>query len=310
MDSPVDAAARVNFHLDTFESQRSRLRGLAYRMLGSVGDADDVLQDAYLRWHAAQADGRTDGVRVPAAWLTTMVTRLCIDRLRTVQAERAAYVGPWLPEPWMGGTEASDRTEDAPDHRLDRAADLSVAFLLLLERLAPEERAALLLHDVFEVGYGDIAETLGKTEAACRQVVSRARSRVQQDRPRFAADEAARRRLLDSYLAAGQTGDTGTLLRILAPNASYSSDGGGKAWAARNVIVGAAKIARLLVGVSPKLPPRLVHRTTRINGEVGQVSYLDGRPWSALTFDTDGERITAVYRVLNPDKLAHLPAPG
>ena len=177
--------------LGIFEAERPRLRGLAYRMLGSVVDADDVLQDAYLRWHAALAGTRGGEIRVPAAWLTTIVSRLCIDRLRAATAERTAYVGPWLPEPWMGGAEASDRPGDAPDDRLDRAADLSVAFLAVLERLAPEERAAFLLHELFDSGYGEIAQILGKSEAACRQMVHRARARVREDRPRFQADDAA-----------------------------------------------------------------------------------------------------------------------
>jgi RNA polymerase sigma-70 factor (ECF subfamily) len=305
MSQTIEAPA-----LDAFEAQRPRLRGLAYRMLGTVGDADDILQDAYLRWHGALAGGRGGDIRVPAAWLTTIVTRLCIDRLRAVAAERAAYVGPWLPEPWMGGAEASDRPEDAPDSRLDRAADLSVAFLLLLERLAPEERAGLLLHDVFDVGYGEIAETLGKSEAACRQMVHRARARVQEDRPRFQAGDAARRHLLQQFLAASEAGDSETLLALLAPDAAFTSDGGGKTWAARKVILGADRIARLMCGVIRKRPTPTVHRLVPINGAIGLLSYRDGRPWSALTIDTDGERILAVYRVLNPDKLVHLPGPG
>ena len=292
--------------LGTFEAERPRLRGLAYRMLGSVVDADDVLQDAYLRWHAALAGDRGGDIRVPAAWLTTIVTRLCIDRLRDAAAERAAYVGPWLPEPWMGGAEVSDRPGDAPDNRLDRAADLSVAFLLLLERLAPEERAGLLLRDVFDVGYGEIAETLGKSEAACRQMVHRARARVQVDRSRFRVDDVARRHLLERFLAASEAGDNETLLSLLAPDATFTSDGGGKTWAARRIILGAERIARLMCGVIRKRPTPTVHRLAPINGAVGLLSYRDGRLWSALTIDTDGRRILAVYRVLNPDKLAHL----
>lgn len=301
MSETIEAPA-----LGTFEAERPRLRSLAYRMLGSVADADDVLQDAYLRWHGALAGNRDGGIRVHAAWLTTIVTRLCIDRLRGAAAERAAYVGPWLPEPWMGGTEASDRPGDAPDNRLDRAADLSVAFLLLLERLAPEERAGLLLRDVFDVGYGEIAETLGKSESACRQMVHRARARVREDRPRFQADDTVRRRLLERFLAASEAGDNETLLSLLAPDATFISDGGGKTWAARRIIRGAERIARLLCGVNRKRPTPTVHRLAPINGALGLLSYRDGRLWSALTIDTDGERIVAVYRVLNPDKLVHL----
>ena len=316
MPKPADAAVRDDrgrpqpaWHdsaLETFEAQRPLLRGLAYRMLGSLGDTDDVVQDAYLRWHAALAKGSQE-IRVPAAWLTTTVTRLCIDRLRALATERAAYVGPWLPEPWFGDDAAGARPGDAPDHRLDGAADLSIAFMLLLERLAPEERAAFLLHDVFDVDYGAIADTLGKSETASRQIVHRARARLRDERSRFPVSEDARRRLLDSYLAASQAGDTATLLRILSPDATLTSDGGGKARTARNVIAGAARIARLLAGLVRKTPPQLVHRLVQVNGELGLVSYLDGRPSVVLTIDIDGERIRAVHRVVNPDKLARVP---
>ena len=167
-------------------------------MLGSVGEAEDVLQDAFLRWH--QAD--REAIRSGEAWLVTVVTRLAVDRLRGLSAERAAYVGPWLPEPWFGSTEPE--AADRPDRRLDLADDLSLAFLILLERLSIEERAALLLHDVFHVGYPDIADTLEKSEAACRQMVHRARERVRTERPRFAVTDEARRALLRQFLMAAQ----------------------------------------------------------------------------------------------------------
>jgi len=281
-----------------FERQRPRLRGLAYRMLGSVADADDVLQDAYMRWHgAAEA-----GVREPAAWLTTAVTRLCIDRLRAARVEREAYAGPWLPEPWLGDAEAGAR----PDRRQDRADDLSIAFLLLLERLAPEERAALLLHDVFELGYPQIAAALEKSEAACRQAVHRARERVRSERRRFAVTNAERRQLLDRFLAATRAGDDAQLLDLLAPAATLTSDGGGKAWAARKVIHGAGRIARLLLGVARKAPPHLEYVDTMLNGEPAVVTRIDGRPHATLSIDVEDGRIVAIWRVMNPDKLIAL----
>ena len=283
-----------------FEGLRPRLRGLAYRMLGSVGDAEDVVQDAYLRWH--QTDGAADGIRSPEAWLVTVVTRLCLDRLRARAAERAVYDGPWLPEPWP---ETADGDDGVPGRRLERAADLSLAFLALLERLSPEERAAFLLREVFDVGYPEIARVLGKVEAACRQMVHRARERVRQDRPRHAVTEADRRRLVGQFLAAANAGDQAALLRILAPDAAYVTDGGGKVWALRRVVRGAERIARLLAGVARKRPG-WVHELALVNGEAGYLTYEGGRLVGATAIDTDGERILAILRVLNPDKLHRL----
>lgn len=279
-----------------FERHRPRLRGLAYRMLGSVADAEDVLQDAYLRWHGAR------GVREPVAWLTTAVTRLCIDWLRARETRQQTYVGPWLPEPWVGNP------SEPPDRRQDRADDLSVAFLLMLERLAPEERAALLLHDVFDIGYPDIATTLDKTEAACRQLVYRARERVRTDRPRFTVSDSERRALLDRFLAAVRAGDERQVLALLAPEATLTSDGGGKTWAALNVIRGAAKVARLLLAVARKAPPGIEDRRAWVNGEPAAVIWLASRPHATLSVDVDDGRITAIYQVMNPDKLGGLVA--
>ena len=283
----------------TFEDLRPRLRGLAYRMLGSVGDAEDVVQDAYLRWH--QADDGLDGIRSPKAWLVTVVTRLCLDRLRARAAERAAYDGPWLPEPWP---EAASE-DGAPGRQLERADDLSIAFLALLERLSPEERAGFLLREVFDVGYPEIARALGKAEAACRQMIHRARERVRHKRPRHVVTEAARRRLVGQFLAAANAGDQAALLRILAPDASYVTDGGGKVWALRRIVRGAERIARLLAGVARKRPD-WVHEPAAVNGEAGYLTYEGGRLVGATAIDTDGERILAVLRVLNPDKLRRL----
>jgi RNA polymerase sigma-70 factor (ECF subfamily) len=287
-----------------FERHRPRLRALAYRMLGTLSDTDDVLQDAFLRWHGA--DG--DAVRSPEAWLVTVVTRLCIDRLRVAAAERSAYAGPWLPEPWIGDAEGPLVAADgdaSPDGRLDRAADLSMAFMLLLERLAPEERAAFLLHDVFEIGYPDIARTLDRTEASCRQIVHRARERVRREdgRPRFAVTAASHRRLLEQYIEASRAGDTESLLALFAPDATFTSDGGGKTWAARNVIRGAGNIARLVAGLTRKITAAVAHEVVTVNGGAGFLTYHDGKLISATAIETDGARILAVYRVLNPDKL-------
>ena len=281
---------------DTFEAARPRLFGLAYRMLGSRAEAEDILQEAWLRWQ--QAD--RGGIESPDAWLVTTTTRLAIDRLRRLKTERAAYVGPWLPEPMA-------TVPPPPDRGVDLAADLSIAFLTLLERLAPEERAAFLLHDVFDVGYGEIASVLGRTESASRQVVHRARERVRGERKRFEATETARRTLLETFMTALEARDEQALLAIFAPDATWTADGGGKVPASPRPIVGAGKIVRLVVGLREKFwaPGRAI-ALAAINGEPGLWIHDDGRPVAAVSIDTDGERIVNVYAVVNPEKLASM----
>lgn len=283
----------MDYRVDEFQQHRPKLYGIAYRMLGSRAEAEDMLQEAYLRWH------RTDieGVRTPEAWLTTTVTRLCIDRLRAARSERETYLGPWLPEPLIGGE------VPPPGAGLELASDLSVALLVVLERLAPEERAAFLLHEVFDCGYGDIARILGRNEVSCRQLVHRARKRVRADRPRFEVSESARRKLLERFAAALKTRNQEALLGLFTPDATWVSDGGGKAKAARKVIRGAESVARFARGVWRRHVHRLTTRVVPINGEDGLLMYVDGRPMAALSIDTDGVRILAVYAVLNPDKL-------
>ncbi|HSD53643.1 MAG TPA: RNA polymerase sigma-70 factor [Burkholderiales bacterium] len=277
----------------TFQQQRPKLYGIAYRMLGSRADAEDMIQEAYLRWH--QAD--TERVQVPEAWLTTTITRLCIDRLRAARTEREAYVGPWLPEPLVG------QEFPPPDRGAELASDLSVAFLVVLERLAPEERAAFLLHEVFDCGYSEIAQILGRNETSCRQIVHRARERVRRDRPRFQVSEAARTRLLERFVAALHAQDHAAMLALFAEDATWTSDGGGKAKAARKVLRGAQRVARFAIGVWRRYLSRVTQRVVSINGEAGLLMCLDGRPVSVISIDTDGVRILAVYTVLNPDKL-------
>ena len=280
---------------DPFERSRARLRGLAYRLLGSVEDADDLLQELYLRWH--QADARE--VRSADAWLTTVMTRLCIDRIRDRKREREAYPGAWLPEPLT--------VAEPPDAGLELAGDLSLALLVVLERLAPEERAAFLLHDAFDYGYADIGAMLGKSEAACRQLLHRARKRVHAERPRFQVSGAAQRRLLERFLAASRAGDAEALNQLIADDATLTSDSGGKVRAARNVIRGRDRIVRLLVGLARKRAGEEPAKLMAVNGEFGIVSYRGGRPAALLCCVTDGARIRALYRVLNPDKLCAVP---
>ena len=289
----VEAAARDD-PVATFEVERPRLRALAYRMLGTLGDAEDAVQDTYLRWH------RTDraAVRTPQAWLVSACTRICIDRLRRARTERAAYIGPWLPEPMIVETQESSTLDDT----------LSLAFLVVLERLSPSERAAWLLHEAFEYDYPEIAHALDKSEAACRQLVSRAKRHLKEARPRFAPDRSQADALAARFALACVRGDRTALMELLAPGAELWSDGGGKALAALNVITGADRVMRFMVGVTRKQPVGLRSMPARINGMPGMVGYLDDAPRFTLSLDIVDGRIAGVYIVRNPDKLRHLPA--
>lgn len=282
-----------------FQQHVPRLRAIAYRMLGTQADADDMLQETWLRWQ------RSDAARVeqPEAWLVTTITRLCIDRLRSLKKEREVYSGPWLPEPLV--IEAPAAHEEA-----ELASELSVAFLVLLERLAPEERAAFLLRDVFDCDYAEIARMLGRNEANCRQMIHRARERVRRDKPRFQVSEQAHRALLNRFLDAMRSADHQALLDMLAEDASWTADGGGKVPASSRVVAGRERVAKLLAGVSRVLlQPRLVElrfELATINGETGVIAWLEGRPFWALSLETDGVHILAGYNVINPDKLARI----
>jgi RNA polymerase sigma-70 factor (ECF subfamily) len=226
----------------------------------------------------------------------SVLTRLCIDRLRVAKAERTIYPGPWLPEPLVGNFFPS------PEEQAELASDLSMAFLLLLERLAPDERAAFLLYDVFDCDYREIAHMLGKSEVSCRQIVHRARARVRNERRRFDANEGDRIRLIEKFAAAIQAGDQDVLLSLFAADSTFTSDGGGKAAAARNIIRGPDRITRLLLGVARKALNRTIV-IAPINGQPGLIVLLGGKVHSALSFETDGQRILALYNVLNPEKL-------
>jgi RNA polymerase sigma-70 factor, ECF subfamily len=279
-----------------FERLRPRLFGIAYGMLGDPDGAQDVVQETYLRWH----ESTQDAVRSPEAWLVTTTSRLALDRLRRVTTERAAYAGPWLP-----GPVATDERL-APDREAELASELSVAFLLLLERLAPDERAAFLLREVFGADYREIARILERSELATRQVVHRARKRVQTDRPRFTPSPDAEQRLLGRFLAALTAGDKDALLALFAEEATFTADGGGKVASARNVLVGGERISRALLGYEAKGRGLLQHHSAVLNGQPALLSTVAGQVYIATLLETDGEHIHAVYRVLNPDKLRHV----
>jgi RNA polymerase sigma-70 factor (ECF subfamily) len=282
---------------DAFEALRPRLTRLAYRMLGSVAEAQDVVQDAWLRWSRAG-----EGVADPAAWLVRTTTRLCIDRLRAAKAQREAYRGPWLPEPLI-----EPLTEDP----LERAEDVSVAFLLALERLSPLERAVFLLHDVFDEDYAAVAETLDRSEPAVRQLASRARDHLRDARPRFSVSQAEAERLVTAFATAAAGGDMAGLASLLAEDAVLVSDGGGKRKAALRVMVGRDDVVRLMQGLAWRgsgLSAVTDIRTARINGYPGLVlSFGDGPETIAFQPGEDG-LIAAIYMVRNPEKLAHVGA--
>ncbi|HEX5263415.1 MAG TPA: RNA polymerase sigma factor SigJ [Phenylobacterium sp.] len=287
--------------IDAFEAQRPRLLRLAYRMLGSVAEAEDAVQDAWLRWTRVSEQSGSE-VAEPAAWLVRVTTRLCIDRLRAAKAERAAYRGPWLPEPLI---------EPLTHDPVERAEDVSVAFLLALERLSPLERAVFLLHDVFDEDYGSVAETLGRSESAVRQLASRAREHVRDARPRFSVSQDEATRLAMAFAAAAVQGDMAGLSALLAQDAVLVTDGGGKRKAALRVLVGREDIVGLMQGTAWRgqvAPPESL-RAARINGYPGFVLTLpDGVSTIAFQPGCDG-LIDAIYIVRNPEKLSHVAGP-
>ena len=266
---------------------------VAYRMLGTVSEAEDVVQEALLRLH------RAPEVENAEAFVTTVTTRLALDVLRSARARREVYTGPWLPEPIVE-EDAAARVEDEET--------ISLAFLVLLERLSPEERAVYVLREAFDYGFGEIAEILGKSEANCRQILSRARKRVEDDRPRFDPDLEQRRTLAARFLEAARGGDMQALVALLAPDAVITGDGGGKARALPGPLAGAQAIARALMAFyaqgerwGTRLEPVLV------NGQPGYRTLdAEGRVANVVVLDIAGDRVTRIWSVLNPDKLGHL----
>jgi RNA polymerase sigma-70 factor, ECF subfamily len=280
------------------EALRRHGFGVAYRMLGSVSEAEDVAQEALLRLTREEGP-----IHEPAAWITTVVTRLSINVLKSARARRESYVGPWLPEPLL------EDPAPGPASRAELADSLSQAMLVLLERLSPVERAAYLLREVFGYEYSEIADIVERTEANSRQLVTRARKHLEASRPRFDADEAARDVLLERFLAAAEEGDLESLEQLLAEDAVLYADGGGKAIAPQEPLVGAELIARFITGVARirRNLGEFESRWVRVNGQRGRLLQLVGdRVWEVLTVDVVEGRIQAVRIVRNPDKLDHL----
>jgi RNA polymerase sigma-70 factor (ECF subfamily) len=302
----VTSASATSDPAASFEPYRRRLLGLAYRMLGSMADAEDAVQETYLRWHAADRDKVSD----PRAYLMTTTTRICIDMLTSARARREQYVGPWLPEPVV------DTAALAPDTGTELAEDLSIALLLTLDRLSPAERAAFLLHDAFDFSFSEVAMALGRSEAACRQLAARARSHVRAVRPRGANAparpgeiDAKHAQLMSAFVAATRTGDLDALTRLLASDVRFVTDGGGKVPAALNVLDGPDRVAQFLIGVVRKgWREDLTMRFATINGLAGIIVEGPEGPVSTAAFEIDGDAVRALYVVRNPDKLRHLAA--
>lgn len=284
--------------LDAFRQHRPLLLSVAYRMLGSRADAEDVVQETFLRWQQA----RDQNIASPRAFLVTITSRLCINLLDSARVRRAEYVGQWLPEPVVTGP------GDDPDALVRMDESLSMAFLMLLERLTPPERAVFLLREVFDYDYEDIASIVGQGATTCRQILRRARQHVADVRRRFTPSREEREGLVRRFVEASTGGDMRGLLALLAEDVVLYADGGGKAAAVPKPVRGSSRVARLAVKAIRKfVAPESERRILPVNGAPGVVTYLDRRAVAVLAVDVDDGRISAVYIVTNPDKLARVP---
>lgn len=279
---------------------RDHLFDLAYRMLGSAADAEETVQEARLRFHSMSAAEQA-AIETPDAYLSTVTTRLCLDRLKSARAKRETYVGPWLPEPLV-------TTEETAESSVMRAESISLAFMVLLERLSPLERAAYLLHEVFDYPHSEVARALGKTPEACRKLLERAKKQVAEEKPRFAPTREAHQRLLAQFALAIEAGDAAALATLLHDDVRSVSDGGGKATAARKELVGVSDVVRLYAGLARLKPADTRIHVVDLNGWPALVVEAYGRVFSAVQIETDGEKIVAVRATLNPEKLTHVAA--
>jgi len=284
-------------HAAAFEANRSLLTGVAYRMLGSVSDAEDMVQEAWLRWTRSDPAA----VETPRSWLVTVVSRLCLDRLKSARVQREHYYGTWLPEPFL------EQKTTSPTVQVDES--VSIALLLVLEKLSPVERAGFLLHEVFGHTFEEIAEILDKPAANCRKLVSRARQRVRAEKPRFATTNSEHEELLTRFLEACRLGEMEPLMALLEESASLYSDGGGKAQAVPTVLSGREKVARFFVNIA-RTPgaatAKSTMRFTTFNGAPGAIISVEGRAVTALSLEIHDGKIAAIFAHRNPDKLRSL----
>lgn len=282
--------------LEVFHRYQSLLFGIAYRMLSSATEAEDLVQEAWLRWQATEAL-----VQSPKAYLSKLITRLCIDYLRSARVRREQYVGPWLPEPLAAGQ------LDNPLDQVELADSLSFAFLTLLECLSPTERAIFLLREVFDYDYTDIAKIVDKSIPNCRQIVHRARQHLALHRPNVSASLQQQEELVEQFLESWNQGDLYHLIALMAEDVTFWADGDGKVMAAQKPLHGRQKVARFLIAIRrSRLLPTFTPRTVQINGQPGLVNDSDGQPQIVLTFDVWGSEIKSIFAVLNPMKLQQI----
>jgi RNA polymerase sigma-70 factor (ECF subfamily) len=281
-----------------FENYRPYLFSIAYRMLGSVMEAEDMVQETYLRYQSAARES----IRSTKSWLSTVTTRLCLDHLRSARVQREEYIGPWLPEPILTGSYA----EGDPAQKHARLESISMAFMVLLESLSPLERAVFLLREVFEYEYKEISRIVEEDEAYCRQLFHRAKSHLEDHRPRFEPSPSAHRRLVNEFMRVLASGETDGLEDLLVEDVMWTADGGGKVTAARKPVVGRETIVKLVNRLVELRPPGTSIKMAEVNGLPALTVYVDERLFGVMDLELEGDRIRAIRFVVNPDKLAHL----
>jgi RNA polymerase sigma-70 factor (ECF subfamily) len=285
--------------IDEFQQHRPLLFGIAYRMLGRVAEAEDMVQEAWVRWRGQDSAH----VETPRAWLVAAITRLCIDQLRSAHRQRVDYYGVWLPEPLV------EAGAERPDEAAKRADSLTMAFMLLLENLSPDERAVFLLREVFDYDYGEIANIIGKTEANCRKLASRAKAGLAHREDARAAERAPSpraRSVVETFLTATQTGDVGDLVALLTADATLLTDGGGIVASAGQPIVTADRISRFFVGIRRRTRAPVEFRPAIVNRHPGALMYIGGKLDRTISFELEADRIRTIYIVRNPEKLRHV----
>ena len=287
----------MNQSAQTFEAYRPLLFYTAYRMLGSVMEAEDMVQETYLRFAAASPGA----VHSPKAFLNTVITRLCLDHLKSARVQREQYIGPWLPEPIM--------TDNLPAQVTTQKETLTMAFLMLLEQLSPVERAVFLLREIFAYEYSEIAEIVGKSQANCRQLYSRAKKHLVANRPRYETSATAQRQVITEFMAALSDGDAQKMMTLLAPDVTFWSDGGGKVTAARRSLHGQEHVVRFVQGIFRLRPENMHIEITETNATQSLLIWVDAQLFGVMNFEMVDNQIQAIRVVLNPDKLAHLFSP-
>jgi len=286
----------MNKSTDIFESYRPVLFRLAYGMLGRITPAEDAVQEAFFRWQKQDIEQ----INSPQAFLSTIVSRICLDEIKSARNQKEQYIGPSLPEPFLVAE------SETPEEKMELAESLSMALLFVLEQLNPVQRAVFILREVFDYDYASIAEIINKSESHCRKIAQRARESVQEKKPRFEKNTTKQRELVKTFTKAMQDGELAEIERMLAEEAIIYSDGGGKVAAARKPVAGAAKIAKFLTGLRKRVSQTLHVEFADVNGEPGIILYLDKQLNSVWSFHIEDDKIQSIYAVLNPEKLKHL----